>query len=88
MERLACLMMLGVLPALGAVEFDAIYGDGMVLQRGREVVVRGTTDKPSEPVTVSFNGQKVKAEKALSGSPCAESSISPPQMDVPHIPTL
>ena len=55
-------MMLGALPTLAAVEFDAIYGDGMVLQRGREVVVRGTTDKPSEPVTVSFNGQKVKAE--------------------------
>ncbi len=54
--------MLGALPALAAVEFDAIYGDGMVLQRGREIVVRGTTDKPSEPVMVSFNGQTVKAE--------------------------
>lgn len=62
MKRLTCIMMLGALPTLAAVEFDAIYGDGMVLQRGREVVVRGTTDKPSEPVTVSFNGQKVKAE--------------------------
>lgn len=61
MKHLACYMMLGVLPVLAAVEFDAIYGDGMVLQRGREVVVRGTTDKPSELVTVSFNGQKVKA---------------------------
>lgn len=62
MKRLTWLMMLGALPTLAAVEFDAIYGDGMVLQCGREVVVRGTTDKPSEPVTVSFNGQKVKAE--------------------------
>lgn len=62
MKRLTCIMMLGALPTLAAVEFDAIYGDGMVLQCGREVVVRGTTDKPSEPVTVSFNGQKVKAE--------------------------
>ena len=49
-------------PLLAAVEFDSIYGDGMVFQRGREVVVRGTTDKPSEPVTVTFNGQKVMAE--------------------------
>lgn len=48
-------------PLLAAVEFDSIYGDGMVLQQGREIVVRGTTDKPGEPVTVSFNGQKVKA---------------------------
>ncbi|MBR5889713.1 MAG: hypothetical protein IKY92_06705 [Akkermansia sp.] len=54
--------MMGSLPALAAVEFDAIYGDGMVLQRGREVQVRGTTDNPSDPVTVQFNGQKVKAE--------------------------
>lgn len=53
---------LGCAPLLAAVEFDAIYGDGMVLQRGREVVVRGTTDKPSEPVTVCFNGQEVQAE--------------------------
>lgn len=62
MRPLTCFIMLGALPALAAVEFDAIYGDGMVLQRGREIVVRGTTDKPSEPVTVSFNGQTVKAE--------------------------
>ena len=52
---------LGSAPLLAAVEFDAIYGDGMVLQQGREIVVRGTTDKPSEPVKVSFNGQTVKA---------------------------
>lgn len=62
MKRFALYAMIGALPALAAVEFDAIYGDGMVLQRGREVLVRGTTDKPSEPVMVQFNGQKVKAE--------------------------
>lgn len=53
---------LGSAPLLAAVHFDEIFGDGMVLQRGREVVVRGTTDKPSEPVTVSFNGQTVQAD--------------------------
>ena len=62
MKRLALYTMMGALPALAAVEFDAIYGDGMVLQQGREVLVRGTTDNPSEPVVVQFNGQKVKAE--------------------------
>ena len=62
MNRVILYAMMGALPALAAVEFDAIYGDGMVLQRGREVLVRGTTDNPSEPVTVQFNGQKVKAE--------------------------
>ncbi|MBR5329990.1 MAG: hypothetical protein IKV13_00730 [Akkermansia sp.] len=62
MNRFILYAMMGALPALAAVEFDAIYGDGMVLQRGREVQVRGTTDNPSEPVTVQFNGQKVKAE--------------------------
>ena len=40
---------LGSAPLLAAVEFDAIYGDGMVLQQGREIVVRGTTDKPRSP---------------------------------------
>ena len=62
MNRFILYAMMGALPALAAVEFDAIYGDGMVLQRGREVQVRGTTDNPSDPVTVQFNGQKVKAE--------------------------
>ena len=62
MNRFILYAMMGALPALAAVEFDAIYGDGMVLQRGRAVQVRGTTDNPSEPVTVQFNGQKVKAE--------------------------
>ena len=62
MNRLAGLLLFGALPTLAAVEFDAIYGDGMVLQRGREVLVRGTTDAPSEPITVSFNGKKVKAK--------------------------
>ena len=62
MSRFALFMLAGAMPLCAAVEFDAIYGDGMVLQRGREVVVRGTTDKPSEPVTVQFNGQKVKAQ--------------------------
>ena len=62
MNRFILYAMMGALPALAAVEFDAIYGDGMVLQQGREVLVRGTTDNPSEPVTVQFNGQKVKAE--------------------------
>ena len=62
MNRFAVLLLLVALPVCAAVEFDAIYGDGMVLQRGREVVVRGTTDKPGEPVTVQFGGQKVKAE--------------------------
>ena len=62
MKRLALYTMMGALPALAAVEFDAIYGDGMVLQQGRGVLVRGTTDNPSDPVTVRFNGQTVKAE--------------------------
>ena len=55
-------MLAGALPVCAAVEFDSIFGDGMVLQRGREIVVHGTTDKPSEPVTVKFNDQSVKAE--------------------------
>ncbi|MBR5878485.1 MAG: hypothetical protein IKY91_02955, partial [Akkermansia sp.] len=55
------LLMLAGAPLYAAVELDPIYGDGMVLQQGREIEVRGTTDKPSEPVTVSFNGQTVKA---------------------------
>ncbi len=58
----AWFFILGSAPLLAAVEFDAIYGDGMVLQQGREIVVRGTTDTPGEPVTVSFNGQTVKAQ--------------------------
>ena len=62
MNRFTVLLLLGALPVCAAVEFDAVYGDGMVLQRGREVVVRGSTDKPGEPVTVQFDGQKVKAE--------------------------
>ena len=62
MNRYALLMLAGALPVCAAVEFDSIFGDGMVLQRGREIVVRGTTDKPSEPVTVKFNDQSVKAE--------------------------
>ena len=53
------LLMLAGAPLYAAVELDPIYGDGMVLQQGREIVVRGTTDKPSEPVKVSFNGQTV-----------------------------
>ncbi len=62
MSRFALFMLAGAMPLCAAVEFDAIYGDGMVLQRGCEVVVRGTTDNPGEPVTVSFNEQTVKAE--------------------------
>ncbi len=62
MSKYSILLLTGALPLCAAVEFDAIYGDGMVLQRGCEVLVRGTTDKPSEPVTVKFNGQTVKAE--------------------------
>ena len=62
MDRYTIFMLLVSLPLGAAVEFDAIYGDGMVLQRGREVVVRGTTDTPREPVTVRFNGQAVKAQ--------------------------
>ena len=61
MSRYTILLLTGALPLCAAVEFDAIYGDGMVLQQGREIVVRGTTDMPSEPVKVSFNGQTVKA---------------------------
>ncbi len=62
MKRLVYYLFLCGLPVWAAPEFADIFGDGMVLQRGREIVVRGTTDKPGEAVTVSFNGQKVKAE--------------------------
>lgn len=61
MKRLLGILLAGALPGMSAVEFDAIYGDGMVLQRGQKIVVRGKTDRPGEPVTVSFNGQTVKA---------------------------
>ncbi len=62
MKHLVRLLVLCGLPAVAAPEFAPIYGDGMVLQRGREIEVRGTTDTPGEPVTVSFNGQTVKAK--------------------------
>lgn len=61
MKRLAIYIVMCGASLQAAVEFDAIYGDGMVLQRGREIEVRGSTDTPGEAVTVSFNGQKVKA---------------------------
>ncbi len=62
MRRFALYVVLGALPGMAAVQFDSIFGDGMVLQRNREIVVRGTTDSPKEAVTVSFNGQSVKAK--------------------------
>lgn len=62
MNRFSLYILTGMLPAFAAVELDAIYGDGMVLQRGREITVRGTTDAPGEAIMVKFNGQSVKAE--------------------------
>ena len=62
MNKFAHFLLIGAMPVCAVVEFDPIYGDGMVLQRGREVVIKGTTDAPADPVTVEFNGQKVKAE--------------------------
>ncbi len=61
MKRAIVMAMMASTPLFGAVEFDSIFGDGMVLQRGREIEVRGTTDTPAEEITVSFNGQSVKA---------------------------
>ncbi len=43
------------------VTFDGIFGSHMVLPRDREVTVSGTTDKPSEPIEVTFGDAKVRA---------------------------
>lgn len=48
--------------AAHALELDAIYGSHMVLQRGCPVPICGT-HTGAKPVTVEFNGQKVRAKQ-------------------------
>lgn len=43
-----------------AVEFDSVFGDHMVLQQGKPLLISGTTDKGGD-VTVTFGDTKVKA---------------------------
>lgn len=48
--------------ALAAVQFDALYGDHMVLQQGQPVPVCGTTDTPGQAISVTFGGVTVPAQ--------------------------
>lgn len=48
------------------VKLPAVFGDSMVLQRNTTLPVWGTAD-PGEEVTVSFNGQTVKATAGNDG---------------------
>lgn len=43
-----------------AVEFDTVFGDHMVLQQGKPLLISGTTDKGGD-ITVTFGDAKVKA---------------------------
>ena len=47
--------------AASALELDACYGDHMVLQQGRAVIISGTADS-SKPIEVQFGDQKVEAQ--------------------------
>lgn len=48
--------------AMAAVQFDALYGDHMVLQQGQPVPVCGTTDTPGKAISVSFGDVTVPAQ--------------------------
>lgn len=48
--------------AMAAVQFDALYGDHMVLQQGQAVPVCGTTDTPGKAISVSFGDVTVPAQ--------------------------
>lgn len=53
-------VLLASLTLAADVKLPTVFGDGMVLQRNAALPVWGTAD-PGEEVTVSFNGQTVKA---------------------------
>lgn len=48
--------------AMAAVQFDAPYGDHMVLQQGQPVPVCGTTDTPGKAISVTFGDVTVPAQ--------------------------
>nr|MDE6490083.1 sialate O-acetylesterase [Muribaculaceae bacterium] len=50
----------------GGLSVDPVYGSGMVLQRGRPIVVSGSANA-GETVTVKFNGEKAET---ISGPDC------------------
>ena len=52
----------GVNGVWAALELDACYGDHMVLQHGRPVVISGTSDS-AKAIQVEFAGQKVTAKR-------------------------
>src|SRR4051812_39178555 len=54
---LACLSLLGAMPAFADVRLPRVFGDAMVLQRGKPVPVWGWA-APGEKVTVHFAGQE------------------------------
>ena len=41
------------------VAVDEIYGNGMVIQRGKPVVIKGNTDGP-EHIRIDFSGQSAE----------------------------
>ena len=62
---MACLLLSGAVQQGEAkVTLSALISDGMVLQRDREITIRGTAE-PGEPVAVRFLGKsyRVKADK-------------------------
>lgn len=70
-----CLSVLTVLLTLAAcgepapVTFSAPFGDGMVIQRGREIPLRGTAE-PGAAVKVRWQGRTLKAQADTAGRWC------------------
>ena len=58
---LALLLLHGAIAFAGELRFSRHYGDNMVLQRGKPVLIRGFADNGAS-VTVSFSGQSKKAK--------------------------
>ena len=61
MKKLILLSMLTP-AALAAVQFDALFGEHMVLQQGQPIPVTGTTDAPGKAISVSFGDVTVPAQ--------------------------
>ena len=57
-------------PVKAEVKVATVFGDGMVLQRGRTVPVWGTA-KPGETVSIFFGDQEAEAKAGADGKWCA-----------------
>ncbi len=61
------ILLVGYLHVQAAVTLPKVFSDNMVLQRDKPLKIWGWAD-PQEAVTISFNGQQVKAKADKSGA--------------------